>query len=78
MLVEQEFKELQTYSVAHLECTTLSHIEQCATGYPVPVPVPANPANIFQSGSGSGSGQILAGLAGFLKIIQKFSKMLKM
>ena len=51
---------------------------QCATGYPVPVPVPANPANIFQSGSGSGSGQILAGLAGFLKIIQKFSKMLKM
>ena len=25
MLVEQE---LQTYSVAHLECTTLSHIEQ--------------------------------------------------
>ena len=52
--------------------------DQCATGYPVPVPVPANPANIFQSGSGSGSGQILAGLAGFLKIIQKFSKMLKM
>ena len=51
---------------------------QCATGYPVPVPVPANPANIFQSGSGSGSGQILAGLAGFLQIIQKFSKMLKM
>ena len=51
---------------------------QCATGYPVPVPVPANPANIFQSGSGSGSGQILAGLAGFLKVIQKFSKMLKM
>ena len=51
---------------------------QCATGYPVPVPVPANPANIFQSGSGSGSGQILAGLAGFLKIIQKYSKMLKM
>ena len=51
---------------------------QCATGYPVPVPVPANPANIFQSGSGFGSGQILAGLAGFLKIIQKFSKMLKM
>ena len=50
--------------------------DQCATGYPVPVP--ANPANIFQSGSGSGSGQILAGLAGFLKIIQKFSKMLKM
>ena len=49
---------------------------QCATGYPVPVPVPANPANIFQSGSGSG--QILAGLAGFLKVIQKFSKMLKM
>ena len=50
---------------------------QCATGYPVPVP--ANPANIFQSGSGSG--QILAGLAGFLKIIQiiqKFSKILKM
>ena len=42
---------------------------QCATGYPVPVP--ANPANIFQSGSG----QILAG---FLKIIQKFPKMLKM
>ena len=41
--------------------------DQCATGYPVPVPVPANPANIFQSGSGSGSGQILAGLAGFLK-----------
>ena len=51
-------------------------LEQCVTGYPVPVPVPANPANIFQSGSGSG--QILAGLAGFLKIIQKFSKMLKM
>ena len=55
----------------------IGHI-QCATGYPVPVPVPANPANIFQSGSGSGSGQILAGLAGFLKIIQKFSKMQKM
>ena len=52
--------------------------DQCATGYPVPVPVLANPANIFQSGSSSGSGQILAGLAGFLKIIQKFSKMLKM
>ena len=52
--------------------------KQCATGYPVPVLVPANPANIFQSGSGSGSGQILAGLAGFLKVIQKFSKMLKM
>ena len=48
--------------------------KQCATGYPVPVPVPADPANISQSGSGSGSGQILAGLAGFLKIIQKFSK----
>ena len=56
----------------------LGSLTQCATGYPVPVPVPANPANIFQSGSGSGSGQILAGLAGFLKIIQKFSKMLKM
>jgi hypothetical protein len=54
----------------------LGRYGQCATGYPVPVP--ANPANIFQSGSGSGSGQILAGLAGFLKIIQKFSKMLKM
>ena len=37
---------------------------------------PANPANSFQSGSGSG--QIFAGSAGFLKIIQKFSKMLKM
>ena len=49
-----------------------STCKQCATGYPVPVP--ANPANIFQSGSG----QILAGLAGFFKIIQKFSKMLKM
>ena len=49
---------------------------QCATGYPVPVLVPADPANIFQSGSGSA--QTLAGLAGFLKIIQKFSKMLKM
>ena len=48
-----------------------STCKQFATGYPVPVP--ANPANIFQSGSGSG--QILAG---FLKIIQKFSKMLKM
>ena len=38
------------------------------------IPVPANPANSFQSGSG----QIFAGSAGFLKIIQKFSKMLKM
>ena len=62
-----------------IACTQRAGIlVQCATGYPVPVPVPANPANIFQSGSGSGSGQILAGLAGFLKIIQKFSKMLKM
>ena len=52
----------------------IEDLNQCATGYPVP----ANPSNIFQSGSGSGSGQILAGLAGFLKIIQKFSKMLKM
>ena len=40
------------------------------------IPVLANPANSFQSGSGSG--QIFAGSAGFLKIIQKFSKMLKM
>ena len=55
---------------------SMQYERQCATGYPfpvsvpVPVPVPANPANIFQSGSGSGSGQILAGLAGSLKIIQ--------
>ena len=66
-----------SYSM-HFFRNIFQNYPQCATGYPVPVPVPANPANIFQSGSGSGSGQILAGLAGFLKVIQKFSKMLKM